>query len=213
MHARTTTFRSRRSLCVGAAIITALLAACGSGGTNPFSGGTTRQANLAGSASSGSASPGSTSPGSTPSSSTPSSSASPPGSTGSGSFSMIGCPSAAAVSAAMGATYPAPQVSSSDSKGNYECNYSGSDNSTEVTILINPGYNAASFASTIQDADTTASEVSPVYGLGNAAYFDPAISGVGAAVFVLSGSEVITVSSYGGTAAQLEGVARAAMGG
>jgi hypothetical protein len=190
VHTRTTTFRSRRFLWVGALIITALLAACGSASTKPSSGGTTRQASLAGSA--------------------PTSSASNPSAPGSGSSSKTWCPSGAAVSAAMGLTYSAPQESGPNSIGGYNCGYNNSSVDNNVVIAISPGFTAASFARIFQADSIAADGGYPVSGLGNAAYFDPADS----TVYVLSRSQEIAVTSTdAGTAAQMEGVARAAIGG
>jgi hypothetical protein len=190
VHTRTTTFRSRRFLWVGALIIPARLAACGSASTKPSSGGTTRQASLAGSA--------------------PTSSASNPSAPGSGSSSKTWCPSGAAVSAAMGLTYSAPQESGPNSIGGYNCGYNNSSVDNNVVIAISPGFTAASFARIFQADSIAADGGYPVSGLGNAAYFDPADS----TVYVLSRSQEIAVTSTdAGTAAQMEGVARAAIGG
>jgi hypothetical protein len=110
----------------------------------------------------------------------------------------------------MGVTYSAPQESGPNSIGGYNCGYNNYSADNNVVIAISPGFTAASFASMFQADGIAGDGGHPVSGLGNAAYFDPADG----TVYVLSGSEeIVVVSTDGGTAAEMEGVARAAIGG
>lgn len=131
------------------------------------------------------------------------------GSTGSSGASSSGsvCPSASSVSAAMGVTYPAPQVSGTS--GNAICTYDGSGNSNgnSVTITISGGINAAEITALAKDQGGVTGD-NPVSGLGSEAYFDPGQSGLSSELFARNGSEGIEVSIFG-TEAQSESVARA----